>query len=793
MIVIYLILILLVTNFNVFVVVIQSGETVDVSDFVQLWTDGYGSPVDVEYSPDGSEIAIASSIGLLIFNSEDYSLDRKFIFRNESIIDVCWSPDGSKIALGIDEEIRIVDSKFCREMNSINSPCYIEQLRWAPDGSKIATSHGASYRGGLNIFNLDDGSLLVSIPDEYGDSWRPIYDFSWSPDSEMIIFGNNSNLTVINSNTGEIVKTISSKIESMNYSGPYSCSNPKWSYDGSKIAYIIEGKNINYGESHWKLQIMDYNTNVVLCTTPLGCRSYNAWSFIWSKDNTKIIASIASTLLYYNISEIPESKWINYSKISEEFTLPSKYSISSDGENIVVISQGHNWIRILNTNTLETISTIQKTRSFNDNMIAYSPDKNEFAFIDRASGNVAIFDMSKRKTIRYFNETDVYFEIKYSPDGSKIAYVKSNKIVIINSFNGKNILNITDADQNSIQKIFWSPDGNKISSRSYHEKNKTKIWNATTGELVLTIDTPTDYNFPMDWSKDGKKIITGSTYGNLTIWNTNSGERLFEFSNEYPYPDRIYSIDWGFKNNKIATGLELNDVWYIGIWDQTGFQNKFLNLDSLKTGGGQSPSIVRWSPDGTYISNNYNGIVIWEYNTNDITLLGSGQIYTFAWSTDGKNIITGHLDGTIRCWGKPLDINLTGEDIRYSNNNPKIGENITISVDIKNEGKFNASDFWVDFYVDGVKIAEKQIDFLERDGGIKTLETFFTPTKKEQKIEVIVDSDNFLPEFNKENNVAKSSINSIEEFNIGEQTYVFILVGMLLILLVIVFYYRRKK
>jgi WD40 repeat protein len=72
----------------------------------------------------------------------------------------------------------------------------------------------------------------------------------------------------------------------------------------------------------------------------------------------------------------------------------------------------------------------------------------------------------------------------------------------------------------------WSPDGKRIATFS----DVGRIWDASTGELLLTFTGHTAAAFGLDWSATGDRLLTVSNDGTARIWNAGTGAELLVYS-----------------------------------------------------------------------------------------------------------------------------------------------------------------------------------------------------------------------------------------------------------------------
>lgn len=144
-----------------------------------------------------------------------------------------WSPDGTKIIYTRNNYIWVMNADGSNKMQLTFGVGGITFPVWSPDGSKIAyVFDGHGFEPSSIVVMNSDGSNHRQL------TWSSSYDIhfnriDWSPDSNKIVFsrrGNSEDIYVINvDGTGQTNITNAGFQESN--------THPKWSPDGSKIAF----------------------------------------------------------------------------------------------------------------------------------------------------------------------------------------------------------------------------------------------------------------------------------------------------------------------------------------------------------------------------------------------------------------------------------------------------------------------------------------------------------------------------------------------------------------------------
>ncbi len=176
----------------------------------------------VRWSPDGQYLAVAA-----IDNSNGILNAMTGEFLGSPTMggdDIDWSPDGTKVASASSYEARIYigDVLTQQRLLVIEDQPDGGDIEWSPDGTRLATTY---YSGDITLRDATTGDLLRTM----AAGVRPDSRLIWSHDSRYVAMGYQDNaIRIWDADTGGLHNTVSRLvgIEALD-----------WSPDGSQIAF----------------------------------------------------------------------------------------------------------------------------------------------------------------------------------------------------------------------------------------------------------------------------------------------------------------------------------------------------------------------------------------------------------------------------------------------------------------------------------------------------------------------------------------------------------------------------
>jgi WD40 repeat protein len=189
----------------------------------------------------------------------------------------------------------------------------------------------------------------------------------------------------------------------------------------------------------------------------------------------------------------------------------------------------------------------------------------------------------------------------------------------------------------------FSSEGTLVATAGYD--NRLRIWDVATGGLRIgPLSGHSDYIRFIEFSRDGKKLLTGSADMTARVWNAQSGELLAVLAG---HSQPIAAAQFSPDGKQVITAAapryptETPTEPAARLWDANNGQL----LARLESGDGTSASSAAFSPDGRWIAVGFadGSARLWDMRqalfTRQVTA-GSGWIMQVGFSGDSQAFFT---------------------------------------------------------------------------------------------------------------------------------------------------------
>ena len=649
---------------------------------------GKGGITTIQFSPDGTLLAVGSNIGVWLYDME--TGEEKSLFGSGRCEALRFSPDGRFLSISSAETyIQLWEIATEREVPLIDLYGDASVLRFSSDGKTLIglssgghaaitrlniesgkgkTKHLKTGLFGIGLFSSEDFNGIyamtsdkIAIGKEDGtiqlwdvatrkklSTLRGHIDFplqpldkpaqrmfkknrvlavAFSPDGTHLASGSTDTTVRLSDTTGDTDSMTLQK-----HTGPTNV-----------LAFSPDGKMLASGSTDKTVQLWDTTTGEPLATLTGHINGITALTF--SPDgNTLVSGSADGTLRFWQAAT----------------GAPADTLITGHTQSIKAATF------FQDRNRDEGTSPLLVSAAFN--------------------GEITFWDVetSQKSTVQNSGHRDWYSALAFSPDGTKLISAGADGTIVFGGFpigfsstKPDNLTRLTDVStgaelatlQKHARELTFSPD-DRTKTVAIILGDTIRLWNTETGdELVIPFhfydDLPLGrhHNLPrilaLAFSSDGRWLVSGTTEGEIRMWDVATGEALTVFSEltepmEREHLRHISALAFSPDRALLAAGTRSQ----LHLWDvRTG--HKIFSVSTVHKRGWRIhhdyPRLLVFSPDGTIVLSGHSSgtIQLWDAKTGDSIAALDGhtqEVETLKFSPDGETLVSTAQDGTIFLW-----------------------------------------------------------------------------------------------------------------------------------------------
>ncbi len=603
---------------------------------------GNGTVHKIAYSPDGKLIAVMGAIGIWLYDAETLT---EVGMISGGTAAIAFSLDGQTLASGSrsDRTVHLWDVQTQKRVGSLQFPGRrgVTALSYSPDGKTLAVGYG---NGDIVMWDpkthektalLDTNSSVLST-------------LAFSPNGKLLASGGSEDPTIS-------LWDVQTQTLMGSFDGHTRHDGAIPDSEVSAVVFSPDGKTLASGSSiDDTVRLWDVaNRAQIALLTELETDELESINSVTFSPNGAILAS-ASDDTTIRLWDAHTQRRLGVIE-TDAGGVTSIAFHPADGKTLASLNGqferglrkgGDMALRLWNVKTRKQIA-VARNHTAAIESVAFSPDGALLASAHH-DGVVRLWDRQIQKQIATLTgHKAAVRSVTFSPDGTLLASGGKDRARLWNVRKRKQIAAFKHKE--IVESVAFSPDGKTLASV---DESCIRLWDTRRKREVGALGKEPPREGPIRFrstirsvvfSPDGTLLASGGIDNTLRLWNVQKRKEIF--MHERAKSGDILAVTFSPDGKTLAsagTHKEIN-LWHVAEQELIATLNTQAIIWTLA-----------FSPKGRFLAADVGAkIRVWDMKTlAEVTTLEGGvwPVYSIVFSSDGKKVVAGSLDGTIRFW-----------------------------------------------------------------------------------------------------------------------------------------------
>jgi WD40 repeat protein len=459
----------------------------------------------VAFSPDDKRLATAGGGPVKVWDVQ--TGDELLSLGDQAYSHVAYSPDGKRLASSSESEVKVWDAQSGEETFSLKGHNQqIEDVAFSPDGRRLATG---SYDKTVKVWDTLTGNELFSLKGHTSTVWNVVFNHDGT---RLASVGGDGTVKIWDTSNNREVPAFRGATDA--------ATGVSFSADGQRMCSAMKA-DPKTGENVIKIWDANSGQEILAIRQPPGNRLLRVVTI--SPDGRRVAAG-------YGSFDEAKNRYVS----GDVWVWDAQTGVE------LATLNGHSWAVV---------------------GLAFSPDSSRLVSCASNPSGWGRYDQGKPCEVKVWdagNGEELFAlvghnsfvdSVAYSPDGKRLATLsRDNTLKLWDAQTGRELVSLPVQVTGVTSIVAFSPDGKRLASSNnphpYYsapelgsQLGQIKVWDAETGQELLTMKGHTIRVKMLAFSPDGKRLASNSGPGawhtlELKLWDAETGAELLTFEKQ---------------------------------------------------------------------------------------------------------------------------------------------------------------------------------------------------------------------------------------------------------------------